>query len=337
MFKLFQSIFGTTAEAHGKYSEKLIDDAIERAVDATDARMRAVSGYRKNLRPAIIHALDHIVAIVDGLAPPLALSRSAFGSNAEVSDFFASVEDMNHILARDAEMRQWQQSAGSALADRVVALLLMTLNERNVLGVALEGDQLRHDVAQVTVSFGKHRFADPTADEQETRRMLMRRAGDHLLSLALGRIAESQGERRELQRERDLLRLKVKALAGGHWGFDSGGDDGAAATDPEAVERRLAEIDGQLAALGSGQLQAHLDILIDTLTRAEDHFRSERSTLCIDRQGIQQSQPGPMAPEIDLTVLRNAVGQSLVVRLVSIERHDLPPPPDLLREGQRFL
>jgi hypothetical protein len=337
MFKLFQSIFGSATEAHGKYSDELIERATERAVDATDARMRAVSGYRKSLRPAIIHALDHIVALVDGLAPPLALSRSAFGANAEVSDFFASVEDMNHILARDAEMRQWQASSGAALADRVVALLLMTMNERNVLGVALDGDQLRHDVAQVTVSFGKHRFADPTATEEETRRLLMRRAGDHLLSLALGRIAESQGERRELQHERDLLRLKVKALAGGHWGFDAGGDDGGTATDPAAVERRLAEIDGQLAALGSGQLQAHLDILIDTLTRAEDHFLSERSTLCIDRQGIQQARPGPMAPEIDLTVLRNAVGQNLVVRLVSIERGDLPPPPDLLREGQRYL
>ncbi|RLJ65152.1 hypothetical protein [Sulfurisoma sediminicola] len=336
MFKLFQSIFGTSAEAHGKYSEDLIERATERAVDATDARMRAVSGYRKSLRPAIIHALDHIVAIVDGLAPPLVLNRSAFGSNAEVSDFFASVEDMNHILARDAEMRQWQASSGAPLADRVVALLLMTLNERNVFGVALEGDQLRHDVAQVTVSFGKHRFADPTADEQETRRMLMRRAGDHLLSLALGRIAETHGERRELQRERDLLRLKVKALAGGHWGFDSG-DDAGEATDPEAVQQRIAEIDGQLASLGSGQLQAHLDILVDTLTRAEEHFRSEKATLCIDRQGIKQAQPGPMAPEIGLSVLRNAVGQSLVVRLVSIERGDLPPPPDMLREAQRFL
>jgi hypothetical protein len=107
--------------------------------------------------------------------------------------------------------------------------------------------------------------------------------------------------------------------------------------DPAVVEQRIAEIDGQLALLGSGQLQAHLDILIDTLSRAQEHFRSERSTLCIDRQGIQQSQPGPMAPEIGLSVLRNAVGQSMVVRLVSIERSDLPPPPDLLREGQRYL
>jgi hypothetical protein len=337
MFKLFQSIFGSAAEAHGKYSEELIERATERAVDATDPRMRALPRYKKALRPAVIRTIDHVVAMVDGFEPPLALSRSAFGSNAEVSDFFASVEDMNHILARDAEMRQWQASSGAALADRVVALLLMTMNERNVLGVALDGDQLRHDVAQVTVSFGKHRFADPTADEQETRRMLMRRAGDHLLSLALGRIAETHGERRELQRERDLLRLKVKALAGGHWGFDSGGDDGGAAVDPAVVEQRIAEIDGQLALLGSGQLQAHLDILIDTLSRAQEHFRSERSTLCIDRQGIQQSQPGPMAPEIGLSVLRNAVGQSMVVRLVSIERSDLPPPPDLLREGQRYL
>jgi hypothetical protein len=334
MFKLFQSIFGSGKAASGGYPETLIEMATERAVDATDGRIRAVSGYKKALRPAVIRAIDHVIALVDGLAPPLPLSRSAFGSNAEVSNYFASVEDMNAMLARDPELCQWQKSSG-ALAERVVTMLATEMRERKVLGVALEGGQLRHDVSQVTVSFARHRCVDPTATEDETRRLLKRRAFDHILSLALGNIAEARGERRDLEKERELLRMKVKALARGHWGFDTGGDGEAAS--PEALQARIAEIDAQLGALGTGQLQAHLDILVDTLSHADTHLWAERTVLCIDRQGVKQERPTVTAPAVGLSVLHNAAGQTQVARLVSVEHGDLPPPPDFLREAQRYL
>jgi len=59
--------------------------------------------------------------------------------------------------------------------------------------------------------------------------------------------------------------------------------------------------------------------------------------LCVDRQGVKQSQTSTLAPPITLTTLHNAAGRSMVVRLTSIARADLPPPPDFLREAQRFL
>jgi hypothetical protein len=335
MLKLFQSIFRPGADKLGAYPEDLIERAIERAVDSTDGRLRALPRYKKSLRPAIIHAIDHVMAMVDHLPPPLELSRRSFGSNAEVSNYFASVEDMEEILSRDAEMRQWQKSSDNVLAERVVMLLIMVMRERNVLGVALEGSEVRRDVAQVTVSFSKHRTVDPTAVEDDTRRLLKRRAFDHLLSLALGSIAAGHSERRDLERERDLLRLKVAALAGGRWGF--GDDTTGEATDPETVQQRLAEIDTQLGTLGTGLLQSNLDTLIDVLSRAEENFRWETLPLCIDRQGVKQAQPSMMAPETTLTALHNSAGQSVIVRLVSIGRADLPKPRDFLREAQGFL
>ncbi len=50
--KLFHSIFGG-GEARGRYPESLIREAIERAVDGTDARLRLVPGYRKRLHKPI--------------------------------------------------------------------------------------------------------------------------------------------------------------------------------------------------------------------------------------------------------------------------------------------
>jgi len=73
-----------------------------------------VSGYKKSLRPAVIRAIDHVVALVDTLPPPLELDGRSYGSSAELSAYFASVDHMNEILSRDAEMRAWQKSPGSA-------------------------------------------------------------------------------------------------------------------------------------------------------------------------------------------------------------------------------
>lgn len=339
MLKLFQSIFRPGADKLGTYPEDLIERAIERAVDGTDRRLRALAGYKKRLRPAVIHAIDHVVELVDRLPPPLALDRRNYGSDAELNAYFASVEHMNEILSLDPWMRQWQKTPASAVAERVFALLIMELRERNVLGVALEGNELRHDVAQVTVSFNQHRLVDPTAVEDDTRRLLKRRAFDHLLTLALAGMAEAHGEATGLKRERDLLRSKLAALSSGQWGF--GGDTDAAASeappDPRALEQRIKEIDAQLSTHSTGLLEAHLDILVDVLAGAEQNLRGELGTLSIDRQGVKQSQPSAQATPITLTTLHNSAGRSIIVRLASIARADLPPPPDFLREAQRFL
>jgi hypothetical protein len=84
-------------------------------------------------------------------------------------------------------------------------------------------------------------------------------------------------------------------------------------------------------------LKAHLDILVDVLAGAEQNLRGELSTLNVDRQGVKQSQTSTLASPITLTTLHNAEGRSIVVRLTSIARADLPAPPDFLREAQRFL
>jgi hypothetical protein len=339
MLKLFQSIFRPGGDKLGTYPEDLIERAIERAVDGTDRRLRAISGYKKRLRPAVIHAIDHVVELVDRLPPPLELDRRNYGSDAELSAYFASVDHMNEVLSRDAEMRQWQKSPESVVAERVFALLIMELRERNVLGVALEGNELHRDVAQVTVSFAKHRMIDPTAVEDDTRRLLKRRAFDHLLTLALGGIAVAHGERGDLQHERDLLRSKQAALAAGNWGFGNDADEaaGEARPDPQALEQRIRDIDAQLSTLSTGLLKSHLDILAEVLAGAEKNLRGESAILSIDRQGVKQSQASGLATPITLTTLHNSAGRSLVIRLTSIARADLPPPPDFLREAQRFL
>jgi hypothetical protein len=283
----------------------------------------------------VIHALDHVVALVDSLPPVLELTTRGLGTDPETTAYFVSLEHLHEILERDATLNQWLGSEGAA-ADDIVVLLLMTLAERKVLGLALEGETLRHDVAQTTVSFSRHRLVDPARAEDETRRLLKRRAFDHLLTLALAGIGEVLADRRELERERDLLRRKRAALAAGRWGFDESEER---PPDARTLERQLEDIESQLGTLGAGPglLTAHLGRLIDVLTQAEHQLWAERTSLIMDRMGVKQSMATAVAPELNLTVLHNASGQVLIARLVRIGPDVRPQRRDLLREAERYL
>lgn len=337
MLQLFQSIFGAGRSVASAHPEDLIERAIERTLDGTDPRLRALPGYKKRLRAGVIHALDHVVALVDSLPPALELSSATHGAEAEITAYFASVEHLREVLERDATLSEWRRTADGNLAERTVMLLLMTLHERKTLGVALEGDAVRHDVAQTTVNFSKHELIDPSRTEDDTRRLLKRRAFDHLLALALGRIATARTERGELERERDLLRRKCKALAAGRWGFDATEADKPA--DPRVLQQQLDEIESQLNARGAGPglLEMHLDVVENVLAHAESHFWSAPRALSVDRMGIKQAKASSQAPEVTLTELHNAAGQSVVVRIVSIESKALPAQRDLLRDAERSL
>jgi hypothetical protein len=336
MLQLFQSIFGTGTDATSPYPPGLIERAIERAVDGTDPRLRALSGYQKKLRGPVVHAIDYVVALVNRLPAPLELSRAGYGSDPELTAFFASPEHLHEVLGRDATLNQWLKSPEGKVG-HITMLLLMEQHERQVFGVALEGETLRHDVAQTTVSFAAHRLVDPAGAESETRRLLMRRCFDHLLTLALARIATAHAERGELERERELLRRKHAALAAGRWGFDAGGS--GPPPDPQALQDQLADIQSQLQALGTGGglLTAHLDIVADVLTQAERQLWGARTPLVVDRMGIKQTQASATAAQLDLAVVHNVAGRQLVARLVGVARAELPPPRDWLREAQQFL
>jgi hypothetical protein len=89
--KLFQSIFGR-GESVGRYPETLLEQAIERAVDGTDPRLRLVPGYRKRLRQPVIRAIDQVIALVDGFAGPLTAGIDGYGNDSRLAALFASAE-----------------------------------------------------------------------------------------------------------------------------------------------------------------------------------------------------------------------------------------------------
>lgn len=333
MLKLFQLIFGG-GETQGRYPESLIEMATERAVDGTDPRLRAVSGYRKRLRAPVIHAIDHVVALVDGLCAPLPASRGDFSGDPRLAALFASAEHMHEVFSGDPVLGEYRDRHPGD--ERVTALLLAERVEKNVLGMELDGEMLKRDVAQVAVNFRNQRLVDPEVSEMEMRRLLKRRAFDHLLSLALLRITEVQSERADLNRQRDLLRRKLSALQRGGWSFE---DTGGERADPAAVQAELDEIEGQLGSLGVDDraLSAHLDIVTEMLAEAERQFWSEDTVLHLDRMNILRDARDASAREIRLQELHNARGRRLVALLIVVDPAELPKRLDVITAAERYL
>ncbi len=333
--KLFFSIFGG-GETGGRYPESLVEAAIERAVDGTDARLRLVPGYRKQLRRPVIHAIDQVVALVDAIPAPLVAGRREHGEEPRLAAVFASAADMLDIFVRDAALLEFLTTPEGAGAEQVTALLLAERVERNILGMDLVGDQVRRDVAQVAVSFTGHRLVDPRTNEEETRRQLKRRAFDHLLSLALARIGELSIERAELKRERDLLRRKLTALERGGWGFAR--TDGAP-PDPAALIAELDGITAELEVLGTDPdvLKTHLAIVAGLLTEAERQLWAEEIDLSLDSMNIQRPEQDPSARRIVLQELHNAQGRRVVMLPLLLAPGDLPPREDFVTAAQRYL
>jgi len=334
MLKLFQSIFGGN-EGQGRYPESLIEMATERVVDGTYPRLRAVPGYRKRLRQPVIHAIDHVVALIDSLPAALPTMAAGYASDPRLSALFVSAEHMREVFGSDPVLSEFRNSHADA-GEPVTALLLAERQEKKTLGVELDGEIARRDVVQVTVGFRNHRLVDPATGEEEARRQLKRRAFDHLLSLALWRISEAKSERAELSQQRVLLRSKLGALQKGGWSFESQGGE---RTDPVKLQGDLDEIEGQLAALSVDDhtLSGQLDIVIELLAGAEKHFWADAIDFHVDRMNIKREAQVADAMRISFSELHNARGQTLVMLLVSISPGELPQRKAFSATADRLL
>jgi hypothetical protein len=191
-------------------------------------------------------------------------------------------------------------------------------------------------VAQLSVSFRNHRLVDVADSEVETRRQLKRRAFDHLLSLALARIAEVRAERTDLARQRDVLRHKLLTLERSGWSFEEGEGE---TSEPASLQAELDDIEIELERLGSDAevLNTHLDIVADQLAQAGQLLQRETLRMRLDSMNIQRDAQDVTGRDIVMPEIHNARGQRSVLLLVAVAPGDLPPRENRLATAHRYL
>lgn len=315
MLALFDSIFKRHHAAQ-RYPEALVKRAIERAVDSTDCRLRILPGYAKQLRPAVLHAMDHVVQLVDSLAAPVAMSANTWNQEVTLHAMFSSAERLQEIRARDPAYRDFIAAATTPATQPLTALLLASYSEKHTFGVDLVNDNLISDVPLTIVSFDEHRLLGLAIAETETRQLLKARAYDYLLTLVLAKITAQREKREDLAVRKKLLRAKLDVLARGSGNFSAE----ICGADRTQLQQKLEQIETQLADMGADDtvLQHHLDIVKETLLLAEQQLWLACTTLYMDASHVMRSPEHLKADPIPVQMLHDTNGRQLAVLLVAL-------------------
>jgi hypothetical protein len=320
-----------------------VSQAVERIVQLVNPRLRFARRYRQRLAPAIGTAMEYARSTVASVPPALDASPAAWQSNPSMRAFFATGEEVLRTFGQLPELRSWFD-ANPAVGE-VYTVLSMLLVEKRVLGAALDGEILRRDVQQTTISFSDHRARIFGASEVLLREEIERRIVDQLSLSALVSAAQDQSRREVLEQERALLRLRLRLLERKGSGVSGLG----IRVNPELAEAariqmELAMNEANLNSLSSGpeSLDYQIDRLCDALSKPEEHFSVSMRRLRVDRMNIvvdeRSTQP---AEDLDLRIARipmaDAAPEFRVFMFVHFPRIALLPKSSLHADAARVL
>jgi hypothetical protein len=319
----------------------ILDAAIERAVDRSDKRLRALSGYRKALRDPVASAIQHINLVVDQLPSAVEISPKRYGNDPMLRVAFASSDHLHETLRRFQSVRGYLDQTRRSPPDEIFGLVTMSQRQRTVLGFELQGDLLMRDVLQTAVSFSDHRFVGPADSERRTRRSLKIHAFDFLLEAASQRIAQEKSRRGELILERDRLRRQMQ-----DWKPDSRARSGILGTrsrsgdTARALRSQLQRIDADVGRYRGLQLglQDSLSLLVDTLNDTPELLVVKPWCMSLDHRGIKVSQERESRIEPAHAIeVSSATGLRRIVFIAKIPRDEFPAPVDVVKRGESFL
>jgi len=339
MLNFLQSIFRTAKPSDGP-DERLVTAAIERVVDGTDPRFRAVGVYRKLLWAPVARAVEHVVALVDGMPTPVEISAARFAADPRLRAFFVSVDHLRETVSFSEDLQKFLRNPPPLPEGTIHCLLTLDREERGVLGMALRGDAVSRDVAQVVVNFTHHRLVGMAPSADEMRWELKKRAFDHLIQTALAHLTATREESERLTRQRRLLEKKLATLQAADLGIDAlMKPSGSPSASPNDIDRELVGIEAELAALQTDTttLDGQLASIAATLGEPEQHLRVEETSLTLDPMGVRlEGDAAANVASIRLAELVSGARRRVMLPGYVI-RAELLPPRDFIAEAQRRL
>lgn len=289
-----------------------LGEAIERVIEGTDPRLRALGEARARLAPAVSDALAFARGVADRLPPCIDMRPEAWDGTPMLRATFARPSDIVHVLSASEDLREFLATPDALGLETIHCIVASTRLERTVLGAAMEGDMLRQDVVQKTVSFGDFRLAGFSPSEEALRARIEEIVFEGLVIAALNAMVEGrhlQGE--QLEARRRLLRARLQLLEKGG-GLDATLDAGVAQhVDIAQLRTELTDNEAELARLKEGPTGLHgiLELLVASLQEAESILQPQTLSLRLNAMNILAGPEEPEVSTIELfefsTVFRN--------------------------------
>ena len=342
-FRFFQSLFTTASSQAGKFDKDLMLRAIERVVDGTDPRLRAVSHYRRRLWDAVEHALDYVVTFVNTLPPASAVDRQAYLTDPRLRALFVSPDHLQEVLSFSDGMRNYLKQASRPLPKELYAGLGVTRSEKTVLGIELDGEMLQREVPQTVVNFSGHRLVFLNDNEPDTRRELMKRGFDYLIEVALQGLAATRLQKQQLEQQQHqlLFQKKARLLKAAQPGLEALLEPATPEpTDVDVIEQQLQEVEAELDQLraDSGTLEQHLEKVAATLGKPEDFLQLEPISLTLDHMNTKvPPHSARVANTLVFDEMVLAEARRVIALFIRFPSQELLPQPDFFAEARRFL
>ncbi|MFP4896283.1 hypothetical protein [Paraburkholderia sp. EG304] len=163
-----------------------VAEMIDRVI-AMNPRLRLARHYKERLRQAVSVSPTYIDDLIRSPPAPHEANAAAWSTDPLIRVFFATPDDLVKAFSRSEELRAYY--ARNSNLTEAYATLGMAMFQRHVLGVAAEGDEMRHDVPQTTHCFSDHRVRVCGKSDADLREEIARRLVDQLALEGLSRLA----------------------------------------------------------------------------------------------------------------------------------------------------
>jgi hypothetical protein len=294
--------------------EKALREAIVRAVDAVNPRLKVVSDYESRLAPAVAHALRHCAAVAAAIPGPVEIGSRAFAADPLVHALFATPGDITDMLGKSREVREFFADPDNAGRDEFFGLLGMRQRQKAVAGVALNGDVVQHGVPQRLLYFADHTLGELGSEHEVTRRRLQEAAFDGLARGFAHCVEELRQEHHEARTAWQMERASVG-------------------------ERRQEFEERQRLAIASLAPEKLLDAFAEWLAASEQRLYLKPTEVTVDRMGVisPSAATGDGYSTLNFPELVARDRRQWIVLVARISREDAQEALERQQQANRYL
>ena len=286
--------------------------ALERIGELVDPLLKAAAGFEHKLAAPVHHALGYCEGLVAALPGPVDISARSFGADPLVHALFATPEDIRLMLGKSQAVRDYLADPACYASDHFYALLAARRQQKNQLGMAMQGDLIRNDVPQTVLYFTDHTLAEPTCDLATTRARLRCRAFDSLLLSFKAHVEALRLERDSARGDTAAERAHLAMLRG-----TSPGPEYAVHT------RRLADLDSHLREVAESLMPDPLvGALADFLLAPEISLHCDQVAVTVNRLGVITNEAAASEPDVDTLHFPELTGRDKRLYLLLLARVD---------------
>ena len=312
-----------------------VQDALHRAAAALGGQMQNDAQFQRRLQRPVAHALDYCDSLADAVPGTIDIDRSAFASNPLVHALFASPGDIDTMLGRSLDLRNYLEHSPSGSdnksGEHLYSMLAMRRKEKPTMGMELDGNTLRSDVPQTLLYFADHTLVDLASSLEATRAQLRLAAFDSLMACFTGHLESVRTERKRLRDHRAMESAHLTMVRG-----NASGQDIAVHT------RQITELDARLQSVAESlQPGPVVDALAEFLASPETSLRLEPIEVCVDRSGVIRDGKAAAEGKADTIGFPELIARDQrrhVVVLARIRREDAERAVAAIRDQQaRFI